>query len=164
MRSNDHSVAPSSESCPQPESAESHSAIEVIKVLEERLNIVKQVVDSGGGIRLRKVVHEDAVDVTEPLALETLDVKRISINREVEGPISIRYEGDVTVLPILEERLVTRKQLVLVEEVHVTKVRQVDRSSQHLTLRREEIIVERQDPATGAWSIVGPGGDAPRSS
>jgi uncharacterized protein (TIGR02271 family) len=136
-------------------SALGDAAVEVIKVLEERLTIVKQTVDSGGAVRLRKVVHADVVDVAEPLALETLDVKRVSINREVEGPVGIRYEGDVTVFPILEERLVTRKQLILVEEVHVTKISRVDRASQQVTLRREEIIIERQDPASGEWSIVG---------
>ena len=149
---------------PDGASLNSHSTIEVIKVLEERLSIVKQVVDSGGGVRLRKVVHADAVDVAEPLTLESLDVKRVTINREVEGPVAIRYEGDVTIFPILEERLVTRKQLVLLEEVHVTKVSQVDRGSQQITLRREEMIIERQDPASGEWSIVGADTFKPTSS
>ena len=154
MQSNDQLPAPDASSVIHRTSV-AHSAIEVIKNLEERLSIVKQVVDSGGGVRLRKVVHADVVDVAEPLALETLDVKRVSINREVEGPVAIRYEGNVTVFPILEERLVTRKQIVLVEEVHLTKISRVDRTSQQVTLRREEIISERQDPASGEWSIVG---------
>ena len=115
-------------------------------------------------MRLRKVVHADAVDVAEPLTLESLDVKRVTINREVEGPVAIRYEGDVTIFPILEERLVTRKQLVLLEEVHVTKVSQVDRGSQQITLRREEMIIERQDPASGEWSIAGADTFKPTSS
>ena len=104
---------------------------------------------------MRKVVHANVVDVVEPLSLDTLDVQRVSINREVDGPVGIRYDGDTTVFSILEERLVIRKQLVLVEEIHVTKISRVDRTTQPITLRREEIIIERQDPASGEWSIVG---------
>ena len=141
----------------------SEPAAEVVNVIEERLNVVKRVVDSGGGVRLRKVVHRDAVDVAEPLILETLNVKRVSINRDVDGPIGVRYEGDTTVFSILEERLVTRRQLVLVEEIHVTKTARVDRTIQPITLRREEVIIERQDPASGKWSVIG-AADAPTPS
>lgn len=132
----------------------SRSDVDVLNVLEERVEVSKRTVDSGGGVRLRKLVHRDAVNVSEPLLLETLQVKRVSIGREVEGPVAIRYEGDVTVFPVLEERLITRKQLILVEEIHVTKLSQTDRSSQRVTLRREEIIAERQDPTSGEWSAL----------
>ena len=141
-----NSAAGTSDSSSQP--------VEVISVIAERLSVTKRVVDSGSGVRLRKVVHRDLVDVVEPLALENLEVRRVSVNREVEGPIGIRYVGDTTVFSILEERLVIRKQLVLVEEIHVTKVSQTDRTSSQVSLRREEIIIERQDSASGMWSVV----------
>jgi uncharacterized protein (TIGR02271 family) len=140
------------------------SGPEVIAVLEERLKVLKQVVDSGGGVRIRKVVHEEAITVEEPLAIDTLEVKRVSVNRDVESPVPIRYEGDITILPVVEERLITRKQLVLLEEIHVSKVRRVERSSREITLRREEVIIERQDPTSGEWkpfSTTNEGTDAP---
>jgi len=129
--------------------------VEVINVLEERLSVTKQMVETGGGVRLRKLVHEDAVDVMEPLALETLEVKRVSIDREIDAPVAVRYEGDVTIFPIVEERLITRKQWVLVEEIHVSKVRRVERSTHQVTLRREEVVAERQDATSGEWSLIG---------
>ncbi len=141
-----------------PDVAETSQAqLDVIKVLEERLTIAKRVVETGGGIRLRKIVHAQTVDVTEPLSLESLSVKRITLNRDVDAPVAIRYEGEVTIFPVVEERLITRKQLVLVEEIHVSKVQQTDRSTQQVTLRREEVIAERQDPVSGEWSVIGAG-------
>ena len=116
------------------------------------------------GFAYEKLVHADVVDVSEPLALETLDVKRVSINRDVDGPVGVRYEGDTTVFPILEERLVTRKQLVLVEEIRVTKISRVDRATQPITLRREEVIIERQDPVSGEWSAVSSDSHTPTCS
>lgn len=126
---------------------------DVITVIDERLTVTKRIVDSGGGVRIRKIVHRNPIVVAEPLALETLEVKRVSIAREIDAAASIRYEGDVTIFPIVEERLITRKQLVLVEEVHVRKVSRTDRTAQQITLRREELIVERQDPLSGEWSL-----------
>jgi uncharacterized protein (TIGR02271 family) len=127
-------------------------SIGTIPVIEESLAVHKTVVDAGG-VRLRKQVLSDEVTFQEPLLRESVNVRRIPIGRDVEGPQPVRYEGNVTVIPIVEERLIVRRQMVLVEEVHISKSQMVDRSSQSATVRHEELIIERQDPATGAWHI-----------
>ncbi len=123
-------------------------------VIAETLEVGKRVVVTGA-IRLRKYVHEEQVVVDEPLATEAVNVERIAMNREVEGPVAIRYEGDVMIVPVVEERLVTRKQLILVEEIRVTRRTDERRSPQTIALRREEIIAERMDPASGEWKDEG---------
>ena len=52
-------------------------------------------------------------------------------------------------IPVYEERLV--RQLVLVEEIHVRRRRESFEHTVATSLRREEVIVERLDPATHEW-------------
>ena len=131
-----------------------HPESAVMTVIEERLDISKRVVESGGAVRLRKVVHEEVVAVDEPLTSEVIEVERVAIDRPVDAEVPVRHEGDVTIFPVLEERLVTRKQLVLVEEIHVTRCSRPRSLPQEATLRREEIIAERLDPASGEWRPI----------
>ncbi len=119
-------------------------------VIAETLEVGKRVVVTGA-IRIRKRVHEEHVVVDEPLTADAVDVERIAVNREVQGPVAIRYEGDVMIVPVVEERVVTRKQLVLVEEIRITRRTFEQRAPQTVSLRREEIIAERMDPASGEW-------------
>jgi stress response protein YsnF len=55
----------------------------------------------------------------------------------------VREEGDVTVIPILEERIVTRTELVLVEEVRIHRDHSDYHDPQRVTLRKEVVAVER---------------------
>jgi len=127
-------------------------AIGTIPVIEESLAVHKTMADAGG-VRLRKQVTTEEVTFQEPLLRESVQVRRVPIGRDVEGPQPVRYEGGVTIIPVVEERLIMRRQMVLVEEVHLSKSQTVDRSSQSATVRHEQVIIERQDPATGAWHI-----------
>ena len=78
---------------------------------------------------------------------------RVPIGREVDGPVHIRYEGGATIIPVVEERLILRRQLVLVEEIHVSRDSFIKRVPQAVTVRREEIIVERQAPGESEWQV-----------
>lgn len=127
-----------------------------LTVAEERLAVGKRVVVTGR-VRLRKRVHEKTAIVDENLACDEVDITRIAINRVVDGPVSVRHEGDVMVVPVVEERLVTIKQLVLVEEIRITRRNVERRMPQTVALRREEIITERLDPASGEWKSEEPG-------
>jgi uncharacterized protein (TIGR02271 family) len=132
----------------------------VLTVTEERLDVSKRLVESGRALRLRKLVHEEVVTVDEPLTTEVTEVERVAVGRPLDEPVAVRYEGDVMIVPVVEERLVTRKQLVLVEEIRVTTRRLPRSAPSQATLRREEIIVERLDPDSGEWRRVDPGADA----
>jgi len=74
-------------------------------------------------------------------------VKRVVINRPVDGPLPIRREGDTLIMPVVEEVAVVEKQLVLKEEIHVTRRRQTEHHEQSVTLRREHADISRTDPS-----------------
>jgi uncharacterized protein (TIGR02271 family) len=126
-----------------------------IPVTEEQLEIGKRTVETGRAVRVRKHVDEQQVRADVPVASEAVDVERVPIGRVVAEPPQVRQEGDVTVVPVIEERLVTRKELVLVEEIRLTRRREVVQAQEDFTLRRERVEVERFDPDTGRWVSEG---------
>jgi stress response protein YsnF len=120
----------------------------VIPVLAEQAQVHLQR-EHTGTVRVRKVVHQ----VTEPVAAEgfreVVETTRVPVNQVVEAVEASRTLGDLLVIPVYEERFV--KQLVLVEEIHVRRRREAFEHTVATSLRREEVIVERLDPATGQW-------------
>lgn len=120
----------------------------VIPVVVETLEI-QRVADQTGTVRVRKVVHEvpDTTDVSG--MQESVETVRVPMNRVVEVAVGPHQRGDILVVPVYEERWV--RQVVLLEEVHVSKRRTVIAQGDAVALRREEIVVERLDPATSQW-------------
>jgi len=122
-----------------------------LAVTEEQVAIGRRTVDSGRPVRVRKQVHENPVRVEVPVAHERVDVERVPVGRVVDVPPAVRQDGDVTVVPVIEERVVTRKELVLVEEIRLIRRRAQSQALKDVTLRREHVVVERFDPDTGEW-------------
>lgn len=116
----------------------------VIPLIAEELDVHKRVVETGG-VRIRKTVHERQETFDEPLFREQVDVQRVTVNRVVDGPVPVRQEGDTMVVPLYEEVLVVQKQLMLKEELRITRQRIETHEPQTVTLRREEAMVERID-------------------
>jgi uncharacterized protein (TIGR02271 family) len=123
------------------------AAAVVIPVMAERLEVGRQVSETGV-VRVRKLVHEREETVDRSVTRETVRVERVPINRVVEGPIEARQEGDTLIIPVLEEVLVVERRLVLKEEVRIVRQRVTEPAqAERVTLRREEIVVERDDLA-----------------
>lgn len=115
----------------------------VVPVIEEQLDVsTRQMTRS---LTLTKRVQEREELVDEPGFVEELEVERIPQNQVLDGPVSIRQEGDTLIVPLVEEMLVVEKRLVLKEEVRVTRKRRQVRNPQRVTLRREEVVVERSE-------------------
>jgi uncharacterized protein (TIGR02271 family) len=121
---------------------------EIIPVVEEQAVISKRK-KLTGGVRVRTVVREEQEVVDEPLASEEVEVERILLDRWVEAPVPVRQEGETTIVTLVEEVVVVEKRLRATEEVRITKRQGVRHAPQHVTLRREEAIVERLDAADG---------------
>ena len=66
------------------------------------------------------------------------------IDREVETPPPMRSEGEVTIIPVLEERLVISKRLVLKEEIHIKRRSSVETVQVPVSLRKQHAIVTRE--------------------
>jgi len=115
----------------------------VIPVVEERLEVSRERVETGR-VRISKSVEAREVVVDDPLKRESVRIEHVPINQVVTGAVpQVREEGDVTVIPILEERVVTRTELVLVEEVRIHRDHSEYNDPQRVTLRKEVVSVER---------------------
>lgn len=64
-----------------------------------------------------------SLSYNEPLFMEDVDIERIPVNRIIDGPMHPRQEGDVTVVPVIEEVVTVQKRLLLREEVRITRRR-----------------------------------------
>ncbi len=114
----------------------------VIPVIEESLTVGKRTVETGKVV-LRTSVQEFEQAVDEALTSRTYKIDRVPLNQKVAAAPEMRREGSTTIYPVVEERLVFVKELVLVEEVHVTEQITERRDTQMVRLRREQVEVER---------------------
>ncbi|MBV8092746.1 MAG: YsnF/AvaK domain-containing protein [Acetobacteraceae bacterium] len=105
--------------------------------------IVRKEAVASETVRLHKRVNEETEVLEIPIQAETIEVERVPVDHWVDGPMSVRQEGDTTVYPVIREVLVVEKPLKLVEEVRVTRKQTTDHVQQEVRLRREEITVER---------------------
>jgi len=116
----------------------------VVPVLAEALDVQTRRVETGR-VRLHKTVQTREVLVDEPLLREEVAIERVPVNRVVEGPIPVRYEGDTMIVSVLEEVLVVETRLRLTEELRITRRRTETHRPVTVTVRREDVTVERVD-------------------
>jgi len=120
--------------------------IREIPVVEEILDVRQRRVETGR-VRITKIVHEREEEVNAPRVREEVTIERVTLNRMVDTPTSMRQEGDTLIIPLLEEVVVMEKRLMVKEELRITKRRIEEHTSQQVKLRREEVVVERLDPS-----------------
>jgi uncharacterized protein (TIGR02271 family) len=116
----------------------------VIPVVEEILEVRRRRIETGK-VRITKVVHEREEEVGTPRVREEITIERVPLNRMVDAPVSARHEGDTLIIPVLEEVVVMEKRLMVKEELRITTRRIEEQAAQRVTLRREEVLVERLD-------------------
>ena len=115
----------------------------VVSVAEETLQVGKRSVTKGV-VQLSKRVVERQETVDLPLQQVRVRLERVSVNQVVSEAAPVRYEGDTMIVPLYEEVLVVSKQLMLAEEVRITKARTEQRRPQQVTLRRETAELSRE--------------------
>ena len=137
-----------------------HEGIAVLPVVEETAEVFKRPVVTG---KVRVSTRTTITDEAAEIALERslVDVIRVPMGRVVEVAPKVRIEGDTTILPVLEERLVVVKQLVLVEEVRLRRRVVQDVAHTPVALRKQHVVVERLDPE-GRSVDVNAGSKLPR--
>lgn len=114
----------------------------VVPVAQEELSVEKRIIDIAR-IRVTKSVHQEQRVVDEALWREDVGIERVIVNQVVTGPVAVRQEGDTLIVPLLEEVLVVEKRLLLREELRLTRRRSEVHAPQSITLRTEDVIVER---------------------
>jgi stress response protein YsnF len=118
-----------------------------LPLAEERLALRKRRVETGR-VRIRTVLDEKTQLVQETLDSEVAEVERVPVGVEVDEVPQWRREGDVLVVPLVEEVLVVEKRLVLKEELRLRMRRSSKAYESKVKLRSTRAVVERK-PAGG---------------
>ena len=127
----------------------------VLPIVAEELHVTKQATEAGRvAVHIFPQVRDEVVDVS--LGEEHVDVERVQVNEFISGPVSVRQEGDVTVVPVIEEVLVVEKRTMLREEIRLTRRRETTRVRQVVPLRSEQARVLRADAPKGARAVQKP--------
>jgi len=84
--------------------------------------------------------------IDEELTNIRVEIDRAPIDRTVEVVPPVRQEGDITIIPVVEEVVVVERRLVLKEEVRVRRVSTKEQHQQTVVLRQQEAVVTREEP------------------
>jgi uncharacterized protein (TIGR02271 family) len=128
---------------PRPDAAEPDMERRVPVVEEELVADTRQV--KTGSVRVQKHVTRQVRQIDTPLLRETVEVRRVEVNRVVDSPPPVRREGETIIVPVVEEELIVTKRLVLKEEIHLVKRRTRDKTTQEVELNRETAEIQRLD-------------------
>lgn len=117
-------------------------AFTMIPVITEELVVTKRVVplETMRVVKTSEPFLETAeVDLTQ----ERWEITNVPCDTEVQDRHAMRMEGETSIYPVFEERLVARKALFLIEEVHVRRVLETRRETVEAELQRDVVTVER---------------------
>lgn len=117
---------------------------EVLTVAQEFATVGVERQDLGG-VRVRIVTDEDTVLHPVETRSETVEVTRHPVGREVDRMPQPRTEGDVTIIPVVEERAVLVTRLFVTEEIHIRRTPSTRTVEVPVTLRHQRAMVERLD-------------------
>lgn len=120
---------------------------QTIPVIEEEAVLNRRTVETGR-VRIIKSVETQDYLVSDSLRSEEVVVERVACGTEIDPANlpQVRQEGDVIIIPVIEEVLVVEKRLTLKEELHVQRVTHETQHTVPVTLKREKVTVERSHP------------------
>ena len=122
--------------------------IEYLPIVEETASLAIQKVVTG---RVRIATQTEVLDHILPAELSSVevDVVRVPVGRKIKAVPDVVTEGELTIIPVVEERLVVTRELYLREEIHVRRVKQTETVEIPTTTRRQTAQIERlaADPA-----------------
>lgn len=81
--------------------------------------------------------RDDEVRIDASLAKDEIEIQRIPVNLVLQAPAEVRFEDGVTIIPVMEEVLKVEKQLILREEIRISRKRTIQRGPQVVSLHKE---------------------------
>jgi uncharacterized protein (TIGR02271 family) len=115
-----------------------------IPLVEEEAHVGNRT-RTTGRVRIRTEVDEVEQLVAAELMQERVEVERVPVDRIVDAAPPVRTEGDVTIVPVLEEVLIVEKRLILKEELRIRRSRRQETEEIPVRLRKQRAVVERSD-------------------
>lgn len=113
-----------------------------LPLAEERVSLAQEVRQTGR-VRVSTKARRREVPVEFDAEFTTVTVERIARDVWLDSPVEPRVDGDVTIIPVVEEVPVIVTRLRLVEEIRLTRRRTTRRLRERVTVRRIEATVER---------------------
>ena len=114
----------------------------VVPLRAEELVISRRRLE-GEAVRVATLTREREQQIDEELRHDRVEITRVPIGRRVESAPSVREEGDVTIIPVLEEIIVVERQLILKEEIHIRQLRTTERHRETVVLREQDAVITR---------------------
>ena len=115
---------------------------QVLALHAEEISVARRRVPRGT-VRVSKVIQSRDHLVQETLQHQRVEVERIQIGTYIDQAPPIRYDGDVTIVSVVEEVVVTERRLLLKEEVRIRTVATTEEYKEIVALRFEEAKVDR---------------------
>jgi uncharacterized protein (TIGR02271 family) len=115
-----------------------------LQLFAEELSVAKETVETGR-VRISTHTLEREALVDEDLAHEQVEIETIPVNLQIDAVPEVHQEGDTTIVPVVEEKLVVKRRLMLKEEVRIRRVRSTERHQETVKLRYQDAVVTRQN-------------------
>ena len=113
-----------------------------IPIVEERVATDRRIIEGQTVTVTTRPVSSNET-ISEQVTKETVSVERVPVNSVVDAIPEIRREGDLTVIPVVDERIVVTKQLVLSEEIHLRKTSETVTDEKTVELQRTEVDIDK---------------------
>lgn len=114
----------------------------VLSVVQESLSIDKRRLVTGRA-RIETVTETVEEFVKVELESDSFEIERVPVGTVIDSVPEVRVEGDVTIVPVVEEILVIEKRLVLREEIRLTRRRRDETIEEPVQLRRQRAVISR---------------------
>lgn len=115
-----------------------------LQVVAETATVsTRDVVTGKVRVETRTEIHDEFVSAA--VRSENVTVERVSVNREVDVVPTIRTEGDVTIVPVVEEVIVVEKRLIVREELHIRRTVSSEIIETSVPLRKQSATIHRVD-------------------
>ncbi|MDQ3706398.1 MAG: YsnF/AvaK domain-containing protein [Chloroflexota bacterium] len=115
----------------------------VVPLIDEHLEVRKHWVQSGEVV-VRRSVQTSQQTIPVELQYEEVQVDRVPVNRPLgEGEQTQPWwDGEVMVVPVIEEEIVVSKRLVVREEVRISKRKSVRQETVSDTIRNQQLHID----------------------
>jgi len=114
----------------------------LIPLHAEELSVTKEKVETGR-VHVGTVTRTHQEVVEEDLSRDRVEIERIPVNQTIDAMPEVRQDGNVTIVPVVEEILVLQRRLVLREEIHIRRIHSTEKYREAVTLRRQEAVISR---------------------
>jgi len=119
---------------------------ETLPLAEEQAEITRhRHVDAK--IQVSRTTHTRQETLASELTQEEVHIRHIPFNKRLaddEIP-QMRQEGDLLIIPVIEEEIEIVRRKVLKEEIHILKNTTSEKYTQDVTLRHQEVTITKDE-------------------